>query len=62
MAGSCAEYHWSYTELDEITTPLAPQTLYGQSKHALRALLEQAGLQTSVRMAWGRVFFLYGPA
>ena len=61
MAGSCAEYDWSHTELDEASTPLAPRTLYGQSKHALRALLEQAGLQTSVRMAWGRVFFLYGP-
>ena len=61
MAGSCAEYDWSYTELDEARTPLAPGTLYGQSKQALHALLEQAGLQTSVRMAWGRVFFLYGP-
>jgi nucleoside-diphosphate-sugar epimerase len=61
MAGSCAEYDWSYSELDEASTPLAPRTLYGQSKDALRSLLEQAGLQTSVRMAWGRVFFLYGP-
>jgi nucleoside-diphosphate-sugar epimerase len=61
MAGSCAEYDWSHTELDEARTPLLPRTLYGQSKQALHALLEQAGLQTSVRMAWGRVFFLYGP-
>ena len=61
IAGSCAEYDWSYAELDEARTPLAPRTLYGQSKHALRTLLEQAGLQTSVQLAWGRVFFLYGP-
>lgn len=61
MAGSCAEYDWSCSELDEASTPLAPHTLYGQSKHALRVLLEQAALQTSVRMAWARVFFLYGP-
>lgn len=61
MAGSCAEYDWSYAELNEASTPLAPHTLYGQSKHALRVLLDQAGLQTSVRMAWARVFFLYGP-
>jgi nucleoside-diphosphate-sugar epimerase len=61
MAGSCAEYDWSYSELDEVSTPLAPRTLYGQSKHALHALVEQARSQTSVRMAWGRVFFLYGP-
>lgn len=61
IAGSCAEYDWSYEELNEASTPLAPHTLYGQSKHALRVLLEQAGRQTPVRMAWGRVFFLYGP-
>ena len=61
FAGSCAEYDWSYTELDEVRTPVAPRTLYGHSKHALHALLEQAGLQTSVRMAWGRIFFVYGP-
>jgi nucleoside-diphosphate-sugar epimerase len=61
IAGSCAEYDWSHTELDETRTPLVPRTLYGHAKHALRTLLEQAGHQTSVRMAWGRVFFLYGP-
>lgn len=61
MSGTCAEYDWSHTELDEARTPLAPRTLYGQSKHALRTLLEHAGHLTSVRMAWGRVFFLYGP-
>jgi nucleoside-diphosphate-sugar epimerase len=61
IAGSCAEYDWSYAELEEASTPLVPRTLYGQSKHGLRVLLEQAGLQTSVRTAWGRVFFLYGP-
>ena len=61
IAGTCAEYDWSCTELDERSTPLAPRTLYGQAKHHLHALLEQAGSQTTVRMAWGRVFFLYGP-
>ena len=61
MAGSCAEYDWSFTELDEVRTPLSPRTLYGHSKHALHTLVEHAALQTSVRMAWGRVFFIYGP-
>ena len=60
-AGTCAEYDWSCTDLDEESTPLAPRTLYGHAKHGLHALLEQAALQTSVQMAWGRVFFLYGP-
>lgn len=61
MAGSCAEYDWAHSELDEVTTPLLPRTLYGQSKHALRSLLETAAPQASVQLAWGRVFFLYGP-
>ncbi len=62
MAGSCAEYDWQgQTELDELRTPLKPRTLYGQSKHAVHLLLEKASVQTSVSLAWGRVFFLYGP-
>jgi nucleoside-diphosphate-sugar epimerase len=61
MAGSCAEYDWSHTELDERLTPLAPRTLYGESKRSLHALLETTGHQTAVQLAWGRVFFLYGP-
>jgi len=62
MAGSCAEYDWhGQTELDELRTPLNPRTLYGQSKHALHLILERASAQTTVSLAWGRVFFLYGP-
>jgi nucleoside-diphosphate-sugar epimerase len=41
--------------------PIRPATLYGAAKHGLhvvsRAFAEQAG----VSLAWGRVFFLYGP-
>jgi nucleoside-diphosphate-sugar epimerase len=62
MAGSCAEYDWDeQPELDELRTPLKPRTLYGQSKHALHLILERASEQTNVNLAWGRVFFLYGP-
>jgi nucleoside-diphosphate-sugar epimerase len=59
FAGTCAEYDWSQAELDEATTPCAPATLYGTAKDALRRLVQAA--PEGVSLAWGRVFFLYGP-
>ena len=59
FAGTCAEYDWSHTELDEASTPCAPATLYGVAKDSLRRLL--AASTEGVSVAWGRVFFLYGP-
>ena len=61
VAGSCAEYDWSHSELDEARTPLVPRTLYGEAKRALHTLLERAAAQSGVELAWGRLFFLYGP-
>lgn len=58
IAGTCAEYDWSHTLLSERTTPLAPSTLYGECKHALHRVAERWG---GLSLAWGRVFFLYGP-
>jgi nucleoside-diphosphate-sugar epimerase len=58
-AGTCAEYDWSHSELDEAATPCAPATLYGVAKDSLRRLL--AASPEGVSVAWGRVFFLYGP-
>ncbi len=58
-AGTCAEYDWSHAELDEATTPCTPATLYGTAKDALRRLLMAS--PEGVSLAWGRVFFLYGP-
>jgi len=61
FVGSCAEYDWSYSHLEEECTPTSPRTLYGHAKNGLRELLENyAGLVGS-ELAWGRVFFLYGP-
>ena len=60
-AGTCAEYDWDYGVCDEATTPLAPGTLYGSSKHALQTLLAAWSRQTGLSSAWGRVFSLYGP-
>lgn len=61
-AGSCAEYRWGESTLcSEATTPLEPATLYGHAKHATHAVLEAAAPQLGIELAWGRVFFLYGP-
>ncbi|MBI3514658.1 MAG: NAD(P)-dependent oxidoreductase [Proteobacteria bacterium] len=61
IAGSCAEYDWSHATLSEIATPLAPRTLYGTAKDALRRCLEQAAPSLGLSWAWGRIFFVYGP-
>jgi len=61
MAGSCAEYDWSYGYCTETQTPLTPNTLYGVCKNALRSMVTAAGDQAQISTAWGRIFFLYGP-
>jgi nucleoside-diphosphate-sugar epimerase len=61
FAGTCAEYDWSHDWLDETQTPLLPATLYGVAKHALHEIVAAAAPQDGVSVAWGRVFFLYGP-
>ncbi len=60
VAGTCAEYDWSIGQLDE-DAPLRPATVYGAAKHALHLLLAAAAPNDGVGLAWGRVFFLYGP-
>ncbi len=59
IAGTCAEYDWSDSLLDEATTACVPSTLYGVAKDALRRLLLAS--PEGVKLAWARVFFLYGP-
>jgi nucleoside-diphosphate-sugar epimerase len=61
VAGTCAEYDWRHTRLDELATPCSPDTLYGTAKHALHTILRQAARQDGVSLAWARIFFLYGP-
>ena len=60
-AGTCAEYAWGGAVLDEGSTALEPATLYGACKDGLRRLLTAWGAEAGVSVAWGRVFFLYGP-
>ena len=63
MLGSCAEYDWSAAAgpLSECGSPVAPATLYGTAKDALRRLASASAEQQGVELAWARLFFLYGP-
>jgi nucleoside-diphosphate-sugar epimerase len=62
LVGTCAEYDWSAGgRFTEEASPLAPATLYGTSKHALRTIAAAMCEQQRVELAWGRVFFLFGP-
>lgn len=56
-SGTCVEYELDTDDfLNEVSTPLKPQTLYGQCKLELQKKL--AGI--SGDWAWGRIFFLFG--
>jgi nucleoside-diphosphate-sugar epimerase len=62
LAGTCAEYAWAdRTVCSEYATPCEPATLYGVSKHALRLVAERYAAEVGVSLAWGRVFFVFGP-
>ncbi|WP_439534553.1 NAD-dependent epimerase/dehydratase family protein, partial [Polymorphobacter sp.] len=61
IAGSCAEYDWSHPRLEETVTPLAPATLYGTAKARLFQTLAAAAPILGLSLAWGRLFFPYGP-
>ncbi len=62
LAGSCAEYDWTErAPFVETGTALAPGTLYGVCKDATRRVIEALANQLGLSVAWGRIFFLYGP-
>jgi nucleoside-diphosphate-sugar epimerase len=61
VAGTCAEYDWSYHTLIERQTPLDPSTLYGQAKAALHKTLASYSEAHNISFAWGHIFFPYGP-
>jgi nucleoside-diphosphate-sugar epimerase len=60
-AGTCAEYAWGPDRLAETASACEPATLYGACKDALRRTLAAFGEAAPLSVAWGRVFFLYGP-
>ena len=61
LAGTCAEYDWRFGFCSEGATPTAAATLYGVSKDALRTVAGSYAAGAGVSLAWGRIFFLYGP-
>jgi nucleoside-diphosphate-sugar epimerase len=62
VAGTCAEYEWGRDgRCAEDRTPLAPATLYGAAKHGLHEVVRAYCAEVGVSLAWGRVFFCFGP-
>lgn len=60
VAGTCAEYAWGPERLSE-DAPCVPATLYGAAKDGTRRILAAYAGETGLSLAWGRLFFLYGP-
>jgi nucleoside-diphosphate-sugar epimerase len=61
LAGTCAEYDWSAPGSLAEDAPLAPATYYGVCKAATHAVAQGLAELAGVSLAWGRIFFLYGP-
>ena len=61
LAGTCAEYDWSAPQPLAENARLAPATFYGVCKDATRRVAEGLGERAGIDLAWGRIFFLYGP-
>jgi nucleoside-diphosphate-sugar epimerase len=58
--GTCFEYDIGPAPLRE-DSPTKPVTLYAASKLALYLVAAQRAAQLGIRMAWARLFYLYGP-
>ena len=61
LAGTCAEYDWAATQPLHEDAPLRPTTFYGVCKDATRRVAERLAERLGLSLAWGRIFFLYGP-
>lgn len=61
VAGTCAEYDWSYGYCVEDRTPTAPATLYGKCKDATRQFAQDFCRANELEFVWGRIFTPYGP-
>jgi nucleoside-diphosphate-sugar epimerase len=62
-AGSLAEYDWSSGVLDEVKTPLLPNTLYGQCKKSLLEILLSIRntYYPETKIIWPRIGYFFGP-
>jgi nucleoside-diphosphate-sugar epimerase len=61
VAGSCIEYDWSHGICTEDVTPISTRSMYALAKNSLRQILEKWCPALGLSLAWGRLFFLYGP-
>ena len=61
LAGTSAEYDWSFGVCSETLTPLRPVSLYGASKCAVYSVLEKFGTLAGMSWCWARIFNVYGP-
>ncbi|MEL7129806.1 MAG: NAD-dependent epimerase/dehydratase family protein, partial [Pseudomonadota bacterium] len=61
VCGSSGDYDWTTGLCTEGVTPLMPSTFYGKAKVALYHALSGYCDIKNVSLAWGRVFFVYGP-
>lgn len=60
ISGTCVEYALGCGVCSE-TTPTGPSTLYGSSKHALHIVARSFASEAGFRLAWARLFYLFGP-
>lgn len=61
VAGTCAEYDWRDGLLVESQTPESPASLYGETKLAAFRKCCEVVTASGASIAWGRIFFPYGP-
>jgi len=61
IAGTCAEYDWRFSLLNENLTPTNPRTLYGKCKDITRQYAENFCTANDLELIWARIFFPYGP-
>ena len=63
LAGTCMEYDWTVPQdvLTEDSSSIAPATAYGKAKNVTRISTELYAKEHGLSLAWGRIFFLYGP-
>lgn len=61
IAGTSAEYSWQGEEsLNEFTSIIQPESLYGTCKNSLRQMVERWAAEIELSWAWGRVFCPFG--
>lgn len=63
LAGTCMEYDWSVPQeiVSETTSPVKPTSTYGICKDETRRAAEACAVMNDISLAWGRIFFSYGP-